>query len=61
MTNTESIEQVSENTLTKKIMTYVENVMTEMERKSSDFDIKREKIEQEMSRGARLTKHRLHL
>lgn len=61
MINTDSIEQVSENTLSQKIMTFVENVMSEMERKSDDFDIKREKIEQEMNRGARLTKHRLHL
>ena len=61
MTNTDSLEQLSKNPLTKKIMNYVKSVMTEMERQNNDFDIKREKIEQEIKRGARITKHRLHL
>lgn len=53
--------KTKENKLTRKITAFVENVMNEIERKSSEFDEKKAEIEQELKRGARLTKHRLHL
>jgi hypothetical protein len=51
---------LTENTASKKISSYVESVMSEMERNSSEFDNKRKEIEQEINRGARITKRGLH-
>jgi hypothetical protein len=61
MTNTESIEQVSKEIAPQKIVSFIASVMNEIERKSSEFDEKRAEIEQEIKRGARITKRGLHL
>ncbi len=58
---TDNIERLSESALPQKITNYVESVVNEIERKCSDFEFKREKIEQELSRGARIAKRGLHL
>lgn len=57
----DNIERLSESALPQKIANYVENVVNEIERKCSDFELKREKIEQELNRGARIAKRGLHL
>lgn len=48
--------KTKENKLTRKITAFVESVMNEIERKSSEFDDKKAEIEQEMNRGATPTK-----
>ena len=57
----DSVERLSENASHQKVANYVENLVSDIEREYSDFEFKREKIEKEISSGARIAKRGLHL
>lgn len=46
---------------TKEMTPYIERMLDKINRRNEAFDARKEKHNEEIDRGARTTKHRLHL